>query len=179
MFRVAGDVVDPKVARSSGARVNLHQMPGSYSLSQLTGTVKMQMAAVREGGRLKVRVDISNQAAGHYVPTGSPLRRIVLEVRADSYDGQHFRGEKVYTRQVADRQGTPVEREPQAFLKAAKVLSDTRLAPGESRTENFDFPAQGTSPTQVKSTLWYYYSPLARTESQKRITFLTLNRLVK
>ncbi len=179
MFRVAGDVVDPKVQRSSVARINLHQMPGSHSLSQLTSTVKAQLAATHEDGRLKITVEVTNQTAGHYVPTGSPLRQILLEVRADSYDGQHFREERVYARKVADQQGAPIEREPQAFLKAARVLSDTRLAPGETRTEKFTFAVPDGSQAQVKATLWYYYSPLARTESQKRITFLTLNRLVR
>jgi len=58
------------------------------------------------------------------------------------------------------------------------VVSDTRLAPGEKRVENFQFAIPASTQAQVKATFWYYYSPMARTESQKRITFLTLNRLV-
>src|SRR5262249_43013968 len=133
MARVAGDVVDPKIKRSSLAKINLHQMPGSHSLDQLTTAVKAQMAAVREGDKLKVRVDITNQKAGHYLPTGSPLRQLVLEVKADGYAGEHFREERIYARQVADAHGTPLQREHFAFLKAEKLLSDTRLAPAEKR----------------------------------------------
>jgi hypothetical protein len=80
---------------------------------------------------------------------------------------------------VADAQGNAVEREYVAFLKASRVISDTRLAPEERRTETFTFPIPPGSAAQVRATFWYYYSPLARTESQKRITFLSLNRLVK
>ena len=29
-------------------------------------------------------MDLANRAAGHYVPTGSPLRQVILEVRADT-----------------------------------------------------------------------------------------------
>jgi hypothetical protein len=36
MYRVAGDVVDPRLKRSSLAKINLHQMPGSHSVTQLT-----------------------------------------------------------------------------------------------------------------------------------------------
>jgi len=126
-----------------------------------------------------VTVEVSNEKAGHYVPTGSPMRQLVLEVRADSYSGQHFREERTYRRTVADQQGKPVEREYLAFLKASKVLSDTRLAPEERRTETFTFAIPPGATTQVRATFWYYYSPLARTESQKRVTFLGLNRLVK
>lgn len=177
MSRVSGTVVDPKVKRST-ARVNLHQMPGSHSIEQLTSTVRAQFATSREQDKLKVTLEVSNVAAGHYVPTGSPLRALMLEVRADAYNGQHYREERSYTRRVADQDGTPLPHEHLAFLKAAKVLSDTRLAPGEKRVETFVFPVPAGTPAQVKATFSYYYSPLTP-ESQKRITFLTLNRLVK
>jgi hypothetical protein len=179
MSLLTADVVDPRVKRSSVARINLHQMPGSHSLDQLTSTVKAQLSAARDGEKLKVTVDVVNQTAGHYVPTGSPLRQIVMEVRADSYGGQHFREERTYARTVVDAQGAPVMNEYTGFLKAAKVVSDTRLAPGEKRTETFAFNIPGGTQTQLKATFWYYYSPMARTESQKRITFLTLSRLVR
>ena len=177
MSRVSGDVVDPHVARSHSAKINLHQMPGSHSLEQLTSAVKAQLNAVRDGDQVRVTVEIANQTAGHYLPTGSPLRQLLMEVRADSA-GQHFREERIYARKVADQHGTVLMREHFAFLKAVKVVSDTRLAPGEKRSETFSFPIPKGSQTQVKATFWYYYSPLARVESQKRVTFLTLNRLV-
>src|SRR6266566_9622958 len=78
-----------------------------------------------------------NQLAGHYFPTGSPLRQLVLEVRADSYAGPQFREERVLTRKVADQHGTVLSREHFVFIKAATVVSDTRLAPGEKRSETF------------------------------------------
>jgi hypothetical protein len=179
MSRVAGDVVDPLIARSHSTKINLHQMPGSHSLEQLTSAIKAQMATAREGDHLRVTVDIVNQTAGHYLPTGSPLRELLMEVRADSSSGQHFREERIYARKVADQQGTVLMREDFAFLKAAKVVSDTRLAPGEKRAETFSFPIPKGDQTQVKATFWYYYSPMAKTESQKRVTFLTLNRLAQ
>jgi hypothetical protein len=101
-----------------------------------------------------------------------------LEVKVDGYGGQHFQQERVYARKVADQHGTMLQREHFAFIKAAKLMSDTRLAPGEKRTETFSFALPAGSMAQVKATFWYYYSPMAKTESQKRITFLTLNRLV-
>ncbi len=179
MNRVSGEVVDPHIQRSSVARINLHQMPGSHSLTQLAKAVKAQLSASREGDRLKVVVNIGNQSAGHYLPTGSPLRQLLLEVRADDARGQSFRGERAYARTVADTHDTPILREHFAFVKATKVLTDTRLAPGENRTETFWFPISTGGQTRVKATFWYYYSPLAKTESQKRIVFLTLNQLVQ
>ncbi|MDP2996577.1 MAG: multiheme c-type cytochrome [Bryobacterales bacterium] len=179
MSKVAGDVVDPKIKRSSDNTVNLHLMPGSHSIDQLNSTFKAQLSTAREGGKLKVTVDVANAAAGHYVPTGSPLRKIVLELRADSYDGKHFRQERVYQRTVADQNGAPLEREHLAFVKAAKTTSDTRLAPDEKRTETFYFDIPQGVQTQVKATFWYHYSPTATAETEKRVTFLTISRLAR
>jgi hypothetical protein len=133
MRRVSGDVVDPKVARTPTVRINLHQMPGSHSLEQLTSAVKAQLAVTREADLVKVRVDVSNLTAGHYLLTGCPLRQLVLEVQADGYGGEHFREERVYARKAADWHGTVLMREHFAFMKAVKVVSDTRLALGEKR----------------------------------------------
>jgi len=179
MDRVAGQVVDPRVQRSGDARVNLHEMPGSHSLEQLTRTIAANLSASREADQLKVSVEVLNRMAGHSVPTGSPLRRLHLEVAVNSYDGGRFRDGRDYRRVVADRQGRPLEREHFTFLKGAKVLSDTRLAPDEKRVETFSFPVPQGVQAQVKASLVYYYSPMARTEAQQRVTFLTLQRLVR
>lgn len=178
MAAVAGDVVDPKFQRASSSKINLHQMPGSHSIDQLNSTIKASIQTVREGGKIKVTVSVANTAAGHFVPTGSPLRQLVLEVRADTYAGKHLRQERVYRRAVADAQGKEIEREHLAFLKAAKVLFDTRLGPDEKRVEQFVFDVPQGTAAQVKAALIYYYSPLASSESQKRVTFLTMSRLV-
>lgn len=179
MYEVAGDVVDPKIRKSAQAKVNLHQMPGGHSITQLNKTVKMRLSSIRENDQLKVSVEVSNVAAGHYVPTGSPMRQLVLEVQADPYNGAHFRQERRYQRTVADRQGAVVAREHVAFFNGAKVLSDTRLAPDETRTEAFSFPVPSGVAVQLKATLWYYYSPLARNEAEQRVTFNSITRLVR
>jgi len=178
MSRVAGDVVDPRIQRTNLAKINLHQMPGSHSLDLLTKTVLLTLNTSRKNGQLQVTVQISNKGAGHYVPTGSPLRQLIMEVRADAGGGKQFREERIYRRTVADQQGNPVSVEHLAFLKGAKVLTDTRLAPDEKRTESFSFPIPQGAQTRITATLKYYYSPMARAESQKQVTFLTMTRLV-
>jgi hypothetical protein len=178
MSRVAGDVVDPRIKRSQQARINLHEMPGSHSLPQLTRTVRGSLTSAREGGTIKVFVDVENSAAGHYVPTGSPLRKIVLELRATG-PGINFSEDRTYTRVVAGADGKPLNREDQAFLKAAKVLSDTRLRPREKRKETFMIPAPPGKQVAVRATFRYYYSPMARTEAEQRVTFLTLSQFVR
>ncbi len=179
MHAVAGDVVDPRVKNVPLAKINLHQMPGSHSITQLARTIHAQLSTARDGDRLKVVVNVENVDAGHYVPTGSPMRQLVLEVRADAYDGKQYREKRVYRRAVADQAGKEIEREHIAFLRGAKVLSDTRLAPDEKRKEAFTFPIPAKTSAQVSAKLWYYYSPLARNEAEKWVTFLTIQQLVK
>lgn len=178
MYRVEGNAVDPRVKRDSQLKLNLHEIPGSHSVEQLNKAVKAQLNAVREGGHVKVSVQIANRGAGHSVPTGSPLRQLILELRADAYNGKHFREERVYRRMVADQSGVTLNREHLAFMKGARVLSDTRLAPNESRTETFTFPVPPGVQTQVEASFYYYYSPMASTAAQQKVKFLSLSRLV-
>ncbi len=179
MHQVAGEVVDPLIKSVPLAKINLHQMPGSHSISQLASTVRGRLTAVRRGDQIEATLEVSNIAAGHYVPTGSPMRQIVVEVKADAYDGRHFKEQRTYRRTVASQDGKEIDREPLAFLRAARVLSDTRLAPDETRREVFRFPIAHTTEAQISASFVYYYSPLARTEAQKRVTFLSLQQLVK
>jgi hypothetical protein len=179
MHVVAGDVVDPLIQSVPLAKINLHLMPGSHSIDQLASTVRATLSTARLGNKLQVVLNVANANAGHYVPTGSPMRQIVVEVRADSYEGQHFKEQRVYRRVVAGQDGKEIDREPTAFLRGAKTLSDTRLAPDEKRKEVFLFPIPAKTSAQVTATFWYYYSPLARTEAQKRVTFLSVQQLVK
>ncbi len=179
MYKVAGDVVDPKILRSAEAKVNLHQMPGSHSLEQLTKTIKANLSTLRESGQLRVSLEVSNSAAGHYVPTGSPMRQVLMELSVDSYDGRHFLEERRYRRTVADQNGKPMDREYYAILRGVRLLSDTRLAPDEKRTETFSFPIADGVSAQVKASFWYLYSPAPGTGLQERIAFLTISRFMR
>ena len=69
--------------------------------------------------------------------------------------------------------------EPQAFISGVKTVSDNRLVPDEKRTETLSFSVPPGTQAQVQATLSCYYSPLAETESQKRLTFLTQRSLKK
>jgi hypothetical protein len=82
-------------------------------------------------------------------------------------------------RRVADQKGAPVEREHFAFLRGAKVLEDTRLAPKETRTEKFSFPVPKGKQARVVADFYYYYSPMASTAAQQKVKFLAISRLVQ
>lgn len=178
MASVQGNVVDPRVKANSRLQLNLHEIPGSHSVTQLNKAIRAQLNATHQGGQLKVTVTLANQGAGHSVPTGSPLRQLILELRATAYNGKQFNEKRVYRRTVADANGKTLDREHLAFLKGARVVSDTRLAPHQSRTETFTFPVPQGVQTQLDASLYYYYSPMASTEAEQKAKFLSLSRLV-
>jgi hypothetical protein len=173
MAETAADVVDPKVKRLARSAVNLHAMPGSRSIDMLNKAVSLRLRTRREGGQLIAEVDLENHGAGHAIPTGSPLRRIELEVEVAAR-GQPLREQRTYQRRVADKDGKLVEREELIFLRAAKEITDTRLKPGEKRQEVFRFPLPATQSARIYARLWYYYSPQEREAEAQRVKFLTL-----
>ncbi len=179
MSRVEGDVVEPRVKAGGSAGVNLHEMPGSHSVAQLNQAVRTRLTTARKGDQLEVTIQLTNSGAGHHVPTGSPMRQLVLELEADAYEGQDFTAERRYARVVVNSEGKPVEGEHAAFIRGAKVLSDTRLAPDETRTETFRFAIPERVSVRITARLVYHYSPLARKEAEKRIVFHTISRFVK
>lgn|SRR5579859_1184024 len=180
MFTATGDVVDPRVKTVAEKSINLHQMPGSHSVEQLTKAIRGQMSAIRVGDHLQVTVKVTNAGAGHYVPTGSPMRQLILEVRLEPYGGgRSFREERRYARTVADQKGKVLDREHLAFVKAAKVVKDTRLAPKETRTETFTFDLPSGKRARLEAILRYYYSPMASTEAQQEVRFLSLSQLIQ
>jgi Cytochrome c554 and c-prime len=179
MYQVEGAVVDARVKKVASHEINLHEMPGSHSIEQLNKALRTQLTATHDGNHLRVIVKLTNRGAGHSVPTGSPLRKLILEVRANPYSGSAFRQERVFQRTVVDQKGKVLNLEPLAFVKAARVLSDTRLAANETRTEIFDFPVPQGVLTQVEVNLYYYYSPMATTAAQQEVKFFTIRRLVR
>lgn len=179
MSKVEGSVVDPKVMQTGTHEINLHEMPGSHSLVQLNKAIRGRLSVSHVDGELHVEVDVTNQGAGHMVPTGSPLRRLILRVHAAPFSGKTYDEERDFTRVVADRNGKILNREDLVFIKAAKVVSDTRLAPNETRKELFTFKVPQGVPSTVEADFIYYYSPMATTQAQQQVQFLSLRRFVQ
>lgn len=179
MYRVEGEVVDPRVMRTPNAGINLHAMPGSHSLTQLNKAIRGRLLVSHDGGQLRVEVDVTNQGAGHMVPTGSPLRKLILEVTAFPFGGKAQEQKRVFTRVVADLHGKLLNREDLVFMRAAKVISDTRLAPLETKKESFTFKVPQGIRSTVQADFYYFYSPTAATRAQQEVKFLSFRQFVQ
>ncbi len=73
--------------RRDPSRIFGHYMPGAEDLGLLQQALTLESLARIEAGRLAVDVTIANQNTGHHVPTGSPLRQVILLVEARDQTG--------------------------------------------------------------------------------------------
>jgi hypothetical protein len=174
MPQVLANIVDPKVKRIRGAFVNLHTMPGGHSRDQLVRALEMRILEVQRVPRgLRVKVRLRNVGAGHAVPTGSPTRKVILRVEAETEGGQRARQERVYQRLLLDAHGVEIRRDSLLFTAARAIARDTRLAPAEERVEEFWLPLSAEGNLTITATLTYLYSPHDRPETETRIEFLS------
>lgn len=171
MGRTRADVVDPRIYRSPESEVNLHEIPGGHSLSQLHQALTLGIGTPRRAGRdVAFEIRLANRGAGHAVPTGMPGRRVVLEVLAHASTGETFEDRKVYGRFLADAEGRPIVRDSGHFAPGVVLASDSRLAADEQRVETFRFTTAPQATIYLTVKLHYEHSP---TGVKGEGTFLT------
>ena len=71
-------------------QIHLHDMPGADDEEFLRSAISLQSAAEIEGAEIVVNTIVSNTGAGHHYPTGSPLRQVLLVVRATGGSGSEL-----------------------------------------------------------------------------------------
>jgi hypothetical protein len=157
-------------------RIFSHKMPGALDETLLQNAVTMQVAAQVQGGELRVRVSITNEKTGHYVPTDSPLRHLILLVRATDEAGTLVQtgGPKVPDwGGIGDpEQGYYGGLPGKAFAKVleefwtevsptgsywnmTRVVSDNRLAPFATDVSEYSFALRTPGKVSVEVTLLF------------------------
>jgi hypothetical protein len=139
------------LAAGSAARVNAshHGFWGETGdLRKRSLTVKTTMKHTE--GRLRLEVLVKNSGAGHYVPTGLPEHRVVLEAfTVDGSDHEIGRTERSYGKILVNEAGEVVP-----FFSAVKQTSDTRFAPEEERSETLELTAPDTAAAVKVRLVW-------------------------
>ena len=74
----------------SYSELHNHTMPGATDEELLQNSVTMVTDAEKSSDQLRVVVSITNDRAGHHVPTDSPLRSMILVVEAVNADGERL-----------------------------------------------------------------------------------------
>jgi hypothetical protein len=68
-----------------------HRMPGADNVGLLQDTASLDMTAQRVGDRVKLEVQVTNEQAGHHIPTDHPARNILLVVSATDARGEKLK----------------------------------------------------------------------------------------
>ncbi len=71
-------------------KVFTHQFPGAADVELLQDTAKLELEAWREAELILVRVRVTNENAGHHLPTDHPARNVLLVVSASDAQGRQL-----------------------------------------------------------------------------------------
>jgi len=145
-----------------------HRMPGASDVALLKNTAELDVTVRRDGGLVIVSVSVFNANAGHHIPTDSPLRQILLSVKALDEQGEPLplRTGQLLPSWTGDYEGTPgtyfaksleelwTEVSPSgSYWMQTRILEDTRLPALETRTAEFAFESSGGSSVTIDVSL--------------------------
>jgi len=159
MQRLAGKFNVDQNLRPSGRLAPDHSALGGSSLSRLEQAADIRLSLAVSRTAVNVSAEVTNTGAGHRLPTGLPLKRLRLRIAVTDASGVELASrEFVYAKRVADAESREITSIAEAFLRTAKILQDNRLAPGETRKEQFRFrpPLRGDY-LKARATLTYEF----------------------
>ncbi len=154
-----------------------HRMPGAKDLDLLQNAVSLSLEAEQVPEGIRVRTKVVNDRTGHHVPTDSPLRHLMLIVRAYGSDGTtlslksgpvlpewcgsgkpadgYYAGlpGKVYAK-LLEEIWTGVS-PTGAYWNPTRIVMDTRLGAFESDTGEFFFAAPDSGDVRIEAVLLY------------------------
>ncbi len=156
---VPGRIVALGIKDDTPTSINLHNVSGSHDIDRVRKAITLELEGYEWiTDNVRVYVKVANEGSGHCFPTGLPMHRAVLEVtireRGRLLDQREIPFEVV----MLDKQGRPLKREHEVFVRAARVRSDTRLKPDEARSIEVAFRGVKAARLTVTATLYYQYS---------------------
>jgi hypothetical protein len=162
MEKVPGKTVASSVQKSTRNQISNHDIAAGHSLTKRRQALEIKIVNVEtHRNRIRVKVDLTNTGAGHNMPTGLPVKKIILEVKVQEPNGSRRQiQQRVYQKVVADAQGRTVTHLVDLMLgKGTKVVSDNRIAPLETRRESFTFFIDEPEEQIISAAAYYSYTP--------------------
>lgn len=133
------NVVDPKIKKVDHY-VTAHRFQGGRSQIKIKNAAKLKINVTRRDSTAVVYVEVTNAESGHKLPTGTPARKVILEVSLEDDEGNTIgEASKVYRKTLVDKDGYVLEDNASQILDAVAILEDNRIAPKETRKEKFTF----------------------------------------
>lgn len=143
---------------SANKIIHDHSIKKTYLDTELVTTaVKLDTETKRIENNVVVTVGVSNEGAGHMLPTGLPFRQVVLVVRAKSETGEVFFEDLRYYQRLV---GSKKTGEVLPYWMADADLSDNRIAPEERRVEEYTIDvSEQVGKIYVTTQLFYRRAP--------------------
>lgn len=152
------------------AELHYHTMLGATDEKFLQNTVTMKTDARRADGQIAVTVSITNDQAGHDVPTDAPMRSMILVVEALDAKGKtlslttgsvnpDFSGDyagvpgKTFAKVLRDE--WTGETPTSAFWRPVTIVSDNRIAALATDTSDYTFAAPTGQAVTIKVKLLF------------------------
>lgn len=159
MPKVEGWIVNAEQKKGDGS-ISLHDIQGGHSLTQLKKAVSIEITKVtKTEDSITAEIKLKNSGSGHYIPTGLPSRKLVLEVNLLIKDKIVDTRRIVYEKTVIDKDGKILNDDWEIMMHGAKILSDTRLKPMEERTESISFKMPAQYEGVITAKINYEYIP--------------------
>ena len=139
-------------------QIHIHTMPGASDEELLQNSAAMTATAFISDGVLSVDVAVTNDKTGHHLPTGAPMREVLLVVEAVGDTGEPLplvSGETLpeWAGDYAGDAGKAFEKLLQdewtgemptgAYWRPVSIVSDTRLPAKATDETHYLFDAQG------------------------------------
>lgn len=151
-----------------------HRMPGASDEPMLQNTAKLEVIATREGDRIRVIAEVENTGAGHHIPTDSPLRQIILLVKATDEHGQSLllqNGPRLpkwsgdlaglpgtYFAKILEQRWTGVM-PTGAYWTPTRLVEDTRLPARTTHTSHYSFAVSASETITIEAQLLFRRAP--------------------
>ena len=150
--------------------VATHRMLGVGDAEFVAGAATLTVEAHRNGDAIEVKVDVRNARAGHHLPTDSPLRHLILTVRAVDARGRDLplsagptlptwigsfsgRPGRVFAKVLRDLWTN--EEPTAAYWRPVRVVADSRIPALASDLTHYVFSDSNRKPVMIETTLVY------------------------
>ncbi|MBN1999966.1 hypothetical protein JW935_20605 [candidate division KSB1 bacterium] len=141
-----------------------HGFYGGYSSGMLRNCARVELNCLKNMDNVQVEINVANHSIGHALPTGSPMRLVILNVEALNNDGLIVwrniyndalkeDSSAVFMRLLQDADGNA----PVPPWQAQSVRFDNRLLPDEKRT--LFYTIADTTTVKIRASLLYYLAP--------------------
>lgn len=149
-------------------RIHSHYMPGAKDEGLLRNSVTMTSTVTVDDGKIVLDVYITNDKTGHHVPTGVPLRHMILKLEAIDAEGNpvplmegptlpDWAGDyagmpgKVFAKVLEDL--WTGEAPTAAYWRPIRLVEDTRIPAMATDVSRYVFPASVDGPVTIRVEL--------------------------